>query len=309
MTSSAASKRFHALPPCRTSRLEMTAKAIPALLLLAVGGLAFSSASAKQEPFGDRQLIIQSVEVLFDDDAGDTIIVRGENFDNGDPVRVSLGDLGELEVLRESSTEIEVACPLPDNFCPYGDFRMLVLTGKGKINMGVYPLTIGAIGPEGPPGPQGEVGPSGIATVGSGLIDTGTPGESILNVDYANLETTSGIRIESKAGSVTVKATGGNITIDPAGNITIESDGDIDVVSKQGDVEVGAKVGSITMSALQSINLEVGGTRLELSPANVLLDSQTVDIEGTASVDISGLLTTVTASGVLDLNGAPITLN
>lgn len=301
----------HCLPLRRCAQRLGPARAALALIAAAALGAAPLPASAKQALDTSKQLVIQSVEVVLDDQAGDTLLVHGVNFDNGDLPRVTLGELGELEVLGVSATDLEVACPAPDYYCPVGDYRMVVFTGQNKANVDVYPITIGAVGPagpqgaqgepgppgaEGPAGPQGEPGPSGVAAAGSGLVASGTPDNVTLSVDYPNLSTSSNIHIETSGGGVTISTRGGMVVIGPDGSIQIQSSSNIDV-SSVGNVTVNAPNGRIDMQAGAGMELAVGGSKLAISPAGVAIDGPTVKLDG-------GTLTQVTSGGALDIDGA-----
>lgn len=289
------------------------------ILAAAMLGGAPAPASAKQALDTSKQLTIQSVEVVFDDNAGDTLRVHGQNFDNGDLPRVTLGNLGELEVLSVSATDLEVACPAPDYYCPTGDYRMVVWTGEQKADVDVYPITIGAVGPagpagprgeqgdpgpqgpEGPQGPQGEPGPSGVTTAGSGLVASGTPDNVTLSVDYPNLSTNSNIQIQSVGGGVKISTSGGSVIIGPDGSIQIQSSRNIDV-SSVGNVTVNAPTGRIDMKAGTGMELAVGGSKLAISPAGVAINGPTVKVDG-------GTITEVKSGGVLTVQGSLVKIN
>lgn len=289
------------------------------ILAAAMLGGAPAPASAKQALDTSKQLTIQSVEVVFDDNAGDTLRVHGQNFDNGDLPRVTLGNLGELEVLRVSATDLEVACPAPDYYCPTGDYRMVVWTGEQKVDVDVYPITIGAVGPagpagprgeqgdpgpqgpEGPQGPQGEPGPSGVTTAGSGLVASGTPDNVTLSVDYPNLSTNSNIQIQSVGGGVKISTSGGSVIIGPDGSIQIQTSRNIDV-SSVGNVTVNAPTGRIDMKAGTGMELAVGGSKLAISPAGVAINGPTVKVDG-------GTITEVKSGGVLTVQGSLVKIN
>lgn len=289
------------------------------ILAAAMLGGAPAPASAKQALDTSKQLTIQSVEVVFDDNAGDTLRVHGQNFDNGDLPRVTLGNLGELEVLRVSATDLEVACPAPDYYCPTGDYRMVVWTGEQKVDVDVYPITIGAVGPagpagprgeqgdpgpqgpEGPQGPQGEPGPSGVTTAGSGLVASGTPDNVTLSVDYPNLSTNSNIQVQSVGGGVKISTSGGSVIIGPDGSIQIQTSRNIDV-SSVGNVTVNAPTGRIDMKAGTGMELAVGGSKLAISPAGVAINGPTVKVDG-------GTITEVKSGGVLTVQGSLVKIN
>jgi hypothetical protein len=107
------------------------------------------------------ELLIKEVFVNFDDVYGDTLTIKGVNFDNGAPPTVTLGeDPNPLNLVGYTAYEIEVDCPA--GTCSEGDYLLAVSTGPGAKGYDKYNLTIGAVGPEGPEGPRGPEGPPGI---------------------------------------------------------------------------------------------------------------------------------------------------
>lgn len=108
---------------------------------------------------------ISSVLVNFDNG---NMIISGQNFDNGDPPIIELGNVGTLNVVTSDEFMIEAALPpgLLD-----GDYLLTVITGPDSAQNATYDLTIGAVGPQGPVGPigpqgiqglQGDPGPQGV---------------------------------------------------------------------------------------------------------------------------------------------------
>jgi len=141
---------------------KIALRALP-LLIVATASQARSLAA----PPG-KHLSISEVFLLPGDP--NLLEIRGQDFDFGAPLVVTLGDIGQLDVWSASSTEIIAA--LPSNLPP-GDYLLTVSTGGGQSKSDEYDLTIGAArtggqtGPPGPQGPQGEAGPQG---------ETGPPG-------------------------------------------------------------------------------------------------------------------------------------
>ena len=155
---------------------------------------------------------------------------------------------------------------------------------------------LAAKGETGTPGLQG---PAGIATAGSGISATGSPGNVTLSVDYANLVTPSGVRIESSASTVTIRANSGTITIAADGSIAIDTGAAISV-NATGDIDVvGANV---AVTASNSISFGVGTSSLSLSPTTLSLSAQqlAVSVDMDASVNVGKGLD-VAAGGQMEI--------
>ena len=120
------------------------------------------------------------------------IFVQGENFDNGNPPILNLGDVGTLSVVTSDAVTIEAHLPpgLLD-----GDYLLTVSTGPADGQNATYDLTIGAVGPQGPAGLDGADGAPGAD--GAAGAD-GAPG-----ADGTSCSVTQG------AGSATVNWTDG----------------------------------------------------------------------------------------------------
>ncbi len=131
------------------------------VLLLAVGSAALGQGGAKQ-PGGHLQ--INEVWVDFD---AQTIQITGRDFDFGRPLRVSLGELGDISSLCAAnfSAPQTIVCDFSATGLPAdGDYLLTVWTGVGQSQSDEYDLSVGALGPEGatgPEGPQGATGPAG----------------------------------------------------------------------------------------------------------------------------------------------------
>ena len=105
------------------------------------------------------QLLIQSVFVETNSSGG-LLKISGQNFDNGDSPVVTLSTVGNLTVNKFNPTAITATLPaeLAD-----GDYLLTVTTGDVTQQMGMFDLTVGAVGNQGPPGPPGPQGPQGVA--------------------------------------------------------------------------------------------------------------------------------------------------
>ena len=78
---------------------------------------------------------------------------------------------------------------------------------------------------------------------------------------------------------------------------------------KSGNMSVDVKSGKITMKAMQSIELKVGGSSIKLEPTKITIKSVMIDIKGQAKADLSAPMTNVKASGILVLNGSLTKIN
>ncbi len=97
-------------------------------------------------------------EVFYIEGDPDTLLITGKDFDFGDgSLVVSLGEVGDLNILSDSATEIEVEIPN----LPAGDYQLTVYREGGQSQGDQYDLTIGAVGPQGPQGPEGPRGHRG----------------------------------------------------------------------------------------------------------------------------------------------------
>lgn len=148
---------------------------------------------------GDDAPVITAVFVSFGEPGFDTTLtISGRNLagrSNREITRVMLGDIGPLEVLSSSGSELVVRCFIegpPDFACDDGDYRLTVsiIERRRKRNRGrgggdrrwndtrfgpgfgyeesirgraEYDLTIGAVGPKGDRGDRGPAGAAGVA--------------------------------------------------------------------------------------------------------------------------------------------------
>jgi len=124
-----------------------------------------------------------NITEVFVDFETETIAIMGENFDLGpDPLTVTLGDFGSLNIITADPNLIVVG--FPDGLVS-ADYLLTVSSGPGPRKNDDHIVTVGATGPEGaegaegdegqtgpvgPRGPQGPVGPQGPQG------DTGTTG-------------------------------------------------------------------------------------------------------------------------------------
>ena len=108
----------------------------------------FSQAlAAKPAPPGGH-LDISQVQVFFNDlNEPTSIMIIGKDLDFGSgPLKVTLGEFGELNVTVSTDSVIEADLP---GLISEGDFLLTVSNGNGQSQNDEYDLTIGAVGPEG----------------------------------------------------------------------------------------------------------------------------------------------------------------
>jgi hypothetical protein len=146
----------------------------------------------------------------------------------------------------------------------------------------------------GEPGPTGPQGPSGVTTAGAGLRAEGDPQDLTLGVDFANLVTPSGIRIESTGDSVTVQANGGEITIAADGSISIST---IAPVSVNTDSDVSVSGRDISLDALNAISFTVGATNMTLKESSIALAASQVSVAATGDLDLAAVATLALGAG------------
>ena len=114
-----------------------------------------------QDQQATSQLVVTQV---FIDDSGDTLVINGVNFDNGDLPVVELG--GQELVVTSSDAQL-ITADLPQSFID-SSYLLTVSTGSQRTQFDSFELTLGAVGSQGlqgPAGPQGErgaVGPQGL---------------------------------------------------------------------------------------------------------------------------------------------------
>ena len=142
------------------------------LLVISIQG---PSAWAAKPPGGHLNI----TEVLVTFGPPDTLTITGEDFDFGPgPLVVTFGDLGPLDIVSATATEIVVKCPLTltGYMCPEGDRLLTVSMGNGQSQNDEYDLTIGAVGPQGPQGDKGDKGDQGDKGDKGDKGDTGEQG-------------------------------------------------------------------------------------------------------------------------------------
>ena len=101
---------------------------------------------------------MEVISVLTDFDAG-TLVIVGNNFDNGDLPMVTLGGFPvTVNTATSNANLIDALLPGPVG---EGDYVLTVSTGRNKEQNESFHLTLGSVGPQGPQGIQGEQGLQG----------------------------------------------------------------------------------------------------------------------------------------------------
>lgn len=147
-------------------------------MLLSLGVIS-SQAFAKKPPPTPPGNHLNITEVLLNPGPPDTLTIIGEGFDFGEPLDVTFGEFGSLNIVSATETTIVVECPPDANDVPTcfdGDFLVTVSTGIGQSQNDEYDLTIGAIGPQGPKGDTGPIGPEGVQGIQGREGDRGPTG-------------------------------------------------------------------------------------------------------------------------------------
>lgn len=135
--------------------------------------LVFFSFFAVQTTDSHAQRIRLQILEVFVDEASGHIEITGKNFNLGpNELQVTLGDLGNLNIITLLPDFIVVE--LPPGIMP-GDYLLKVFSGPGNRKKDEESITVGAVGPQGdtgdpgdpgsdgPQGPSGPSGPSGPA--------------------------------------------------------------------------------------------------------------------------------------------------
>lgn len=161
------------LSPVRTVELLASGYLTVQPILLGVATLLIASMTISAQAAPPQQLVIASVQVT-SDSASNSLLIQGENFDNGNPATVTLG-LSELTIDSESATEIVAACP--SGLCPDGDYMLTVSTGSKNNEFDAYNLTIDAVGPI---DPQDEPQLASVDGAACSITECIAPGKATL---------------------------------------------------------------------------------------------------------------------------------
>ncbi len=86
-------------------------------------------------------------------------------------------------------------------------------------------------------------------------------------------------------------------------------EGDKSTTVKMGDIQVDAKMGKITMTAMKSIELKVGGSSIKLDPTSITIKSTMIKVQANAKLDAKSPMTTVNGDAMLTLKGGLTMIN
>ncbi len=115
---------------------------------------------------------------------------------------------------------------------------------------------------------------------------------------------------ETVEGKSTRTVTGNDTETIKTGNMTTNvNSGNKTTTVKMGNIQVDAKAGKITMTAMQSIELKVGGSSIKLDPASVTIKSTMIKVQANAKLDAKSPMTTVNGDAMLTLKGGLTMIN
>ncbi|MEM6656997.1 MAG: type VI secretion system tip protein TssI/VgrG [Pseudomonadota bacterium] len=115
---------------------------------------------------------------------------------------------------------------------------------------------------------------------------------------------------ETIEGKSTRTVTGNDTETIKTGNmVTSVNSGNKTTTVKMGNIQVDAKAGKISITAMQSIELKVGGSSIKLDPASITIKSTMIKVQANAKLDAKSPLTTVNGDGMLTLKGGLTMIN
>ncbi len=138
-----------------------------------------------------------------------------------------------------------------------------------------------------------------------GTSDTTIKGSTTLTIEEGDLSKTVSMGSEThtiSAGNYTQDVESGDV------NRTVGS-GSENLTISSGDYTIDVSSGSVAITAGTEISLTVGGNSLTIDMSGISISGTMVSMEGTATVDVASPMTTVSADGVLTLDGATTMIN
>ncbi|GAB4182798.1 MAG: type VI secretion system spike protein VgrG1b [Thalassobaculales bacterium] len=109
--------------------------------------------------------------------------------------------------------------------------------------------------------------------------------------------------------AITVEEGNQSLTV-TKGNRTVSVDaGDDSLTVKSGNITIKATGGKVTVEAGQEITLKVGANSVKIDAAGVTIKGTQVKVEGQASVNIKGAMAEVAGDGMLTLKGGVVNIN
>jgi type VI secretion system secreted protein VgrG len=79
--------------------------------------------------------------------------------------------------------------------------------------------------------------------------------------------------------------------------------------AQNSDIAIEASTGNITVRALNSIKLTVGGNSIEINAEGVTITAMKVSVQGQAMVQLQAPMTQISADGMLTMNGGVVMVN
>jgi type VI secretion system secreted protein VgrG len=99
-----------------------------------------------------------------------------------------------------------------------------------------------------------------------------------------------------------------SVTVSKGRQTVIEQGGD-ELTVQVGDLTVKASAGAIKVTAMQSLELVVGSSKVKLDPTGITMSGMMVKIEGTAMLESKAPMHTVKGDGMLMVNGGVVMVN
>jgi type VI secretion system secreted protein VgrG len=109
--------------------------------------------------------------------------------------------------------------------------------------------------------------------------------------------------------TATVQDGGDKLTVNTGGRTATIAAGGDSLTVQSGDLSMQVSTGAVSIEALQSITLKVGGNTLTVDQSGISLKGIMVQIEGQAMVQVKGPMIQVNADGVLILKGGIVMVN
>jgi len=131
-------------------------------------------------------------------------------------------------------------------------------------------------------------------------------GNDTLVIDAGNREATLG----QGNDTLTLSQGGRTVNLDGSGNYALSlAGGNADVSLASGNYSLDCAGGKVTVTAVQSIELKVGGSSIKIGPASIELKSVSIKVTAQGKADLSAPLTNIDGSGMLKLTGGLIKIN
>lgn len=112
-------------------------------------------------------------------------------------------------------------------------------------------------------------------------------------------------------GNLTVTLDEGNqaVTLTKGNDSLTLSAGNQSVTLDKGNHSIECSAGSSSISAMQSIELKVGGNSIQISQQGITIKGTMISVEGDTQTTVKGAMVSVNGSGMVQVEGGMITLN